>query len=170
MPTYSNNPVLSRMSRNSIVLAPSRPRKRAAEDKAPQVSATSLLCNKAINDLDEYNSRTQWNGKMQKYQMTIVMKRGRRRGTAASSNNRAILPYDSRISTGNGFLKTAKHISINRVGRYFKMVSPNEHLLTLHYLKGMATTIDQMLTFLELIERPQVQVVSVIEAEKYKFS
>src|SRR5947209_5625286 len=111
---------------------------------------------------------------MQKYQMTIVMKRGRRslrrRGTAASSNNRAILPYNSRISTGNRFLKTAKHISINRVGRYFKMVSPNEHLLTLHYLKGMATTIDQMLTFLELIERPQVQVVSVIEAEKYKFS
>jgi len=44
MPTYSNNSVLSQMSRNSIIPAPSHPRKRAAEDEAPQVSAPHHYC------------------------------------------------------------------------------------------------------------------------------
>ena len=49
-------------------------------------------------------------------------------------------------------------------------MSSNEHLLTLHYLKEMTTTMHQMLTFLEAIEGLQVQVVSVMKAEKYNFS
>ena len=106
---------------------------------------------------------------MQKYQMMIMMKK-KKRMNCTFSNNHTILLYDSCISTGNIFFKAAKHISINIVGRHFNIASSNEHLSILHYLKRMTTTMHQMLTFLEAIEGLQVQVVSVMEAEKYNFS